>query len=54
MCLEYFSHEELLAHNGYYYDMWQQQLTKLEESEDKNGSANGTTEVTVEHNGHVE
>ena len=49
----YFSHEELLALNGSYYDMWQQQLTKLEETEDKNGSANETTEVTIEHNGHI-
>lgn len=46
----YFSHEELLAHGGHYYDMWQQQLTKLEETEEKNGNSDSAV-ITVEDNG---
>ena len=33
-----FSHDELISHRGHYYDMWQQQLTKLEETDTGNGN----------------
>ena len=46
----YFRHEELLAHGGHYYDMWQQQLTKLEDNGEKEGD-NDSAVITVEQNG---
>ena len=33
-----FSHEDLISRGGHYYDMWQQQLTKLEETDTANGN----------------
>ena len=40
----------MLAHGGHYYDMWQQQLTKLEDNGEKEGD-NDSAVVTVEQNG---
>lgn len=40
MCVP-FRHDELLQLNGFYADMWHQQLTKKEEgTDDKNGVLN--------------
>ena len=44
-------HDELLSKEGSYYEMWQQQLTKLEEENisinNGENSANGSETVTV-------
>ncbi|XP_053373484.1 ATP-binding cassette sub-family B member 6-like [Mercenaria mercenaria] len=42
------THEELLNKQGHYYEMWQQQLTKLEEAGDNNSVNGETASVTVE------
>jgi len=49
-------HEDLISRQGDYYEMWQQQLTKLEEENGEDGEANGSAvvaEVTVEPHGTV-
>ena len=51
--LLFFSHDELLSQGGHYCDMWQQQLTKLEETDATNGNNenNGNIVVAAEVNG---
>lgn len=44
----FFRHEELLRHQGHYYEMWQQQLTKLDDGGDSNSINGEQVEVTVE------